>query len=85
MKSSEQGASTEALGNSLPLRSPARGAPPRCGPWLKPWRPQQWVKNGFIFAALIFLRASRAGTGCRQVLLAALVFCVVFQRHVCPE
>ena len=40
-------------------------------------RPQQWVKNGFIFAALIFSQSLTRWDRCRQVLLAALVFCLV--------
>jgi 4-hydroxybenzoate polyprenyltransferase len=40
-------------------------------------RPQQWVKNGFIFAALIFSQNLTRWDRCRQVLLAALVFCAV--------
>jgi len=40
-------------------------------------RPQQWVKNGFIFAALIFSQSLTRWGRCRQVLLAALVFCLV--------
>ena len=40
-------------------------------------RPQQWVKNGFIFAALIFSQSLTRWDRCRQVLLATLVFCMV--------
>jgi len=40
-------------------------------------RPQQWVKNGFVFAALIFSQSLTRWDRCRQVLLAALVFCLV--------
>jgi 4-hydroxybenzoate polyprenyltransferase len=40
-------------------------------------RPQQWVKNGFIFAALIFSQSLTRWDRCRHVLLAALVFCLV--------
>jgi 4-hydroxybenzoate polyprenyltransferase len=40
-------------------------------------RPQQWVKNGFIFAALIFSQSLTRWDRCRQVLLAALIFCLV--------
>ena len=40
-------------------------------------RPQQWVKNGFIFAALIFSQNLTRWDRCRQVLLAALLFCLV--------
>jgi 4-hydroxybenzoate polyprenyltransferase len=40
-------------------------------------RPQQWVKNGFIFAALIFSQSLTRWDRSRQVLLATLVFCLV--------
>ena len=40
-------------------------------------RPQQWVKNGFIFAALIFSQSLTRWDRCRQVILATLVFCLV--------
>ena len=40
-------------------------------------RPQQWVKNGFIFAALIFSQSLTRWDRCRQEVLAALVFCIV--------
>jgi 4-hydroxybenzoate polyprenyltransferase len=40
-------------------------------------RPQQWVKNGFIFAALIFSQSLTRRDRCWQVLLATLVFCMV--------
>jgi 4-hydroxybenzoate polyprenyltransferase len=40
-------------------------------------RPRQWVKNGFIFAALIFSQSLTRWDRCRQVLLATLVFCLV--------
>ncbi len=40
-------------------------------------RPQQWVKNGFILAALIFSQSLTRWDRCRQVLLATLVFCMV--------
>ena len=40
-------------------------------------RPQQWVKNGFVFAALIFSQSLTRWDRFRQVLLAALVFCLV--------
>jgi len=40
-------------------------------------RPQQWVKNGFIFAALIFSQSLTRWDRSRQVLLAVLVFCLV--------
>jgi 4-hydroxybenzoate polyprenyltransferase len=44
---------------------------------LETLRPQQWVKNGFVFAALIFSQSLTRWDRCRQVLLAALVFCLV--------
>jgi 4-hydroxybenzoate polyprenyltransferase len=40
-------------------------------------RPQQWVKNGFIFAALIFSQSLMRGDRVRRVLLATCAFCLV--------
>jgi 4-hydroxybenzoate polyprenyltransferase len=40
-------------------------------------RPQQWVKNGFIFAALIFSQSLARWDRCRLVLLAVVVFCLI--------
>lgn len=40
-------------------------------------RPQQWVKNGFIFAALIFSQSLMRWDRARLVLLATAVFCMV--------
>ena len=39
-------------------------------------RPAQWVKNGFVFAALIFSHNLLDGRRAGRVALAALVFCV---------
>jgi len=38
-------------------------------------RPQQWVKNGFVFAALIFSESLTRWDRCWKVTLAAVVFC----------
>jgi 4-hydroxybenzoate polyprenyltransferase len=40
-------------------------------------RPQQWVKNGFIFAALIFSQSLLDWHRTRRALLASAVFCLV--------
>jgi 4-hydroxybenzoate polyprenyltransferase len=40
-------------------------------------RPQQWVKNGFIFAALIFSQSLMRWDRVRTVLLATAAFCMV--------
>ncbi len=40
-------------------------------------RPQQWIKNGFVFAALIFSQSLTRWDRCSQVLLGALVFCFI--------
>jgi 4-hydroxybenzoate polyprenyltransferase len=40
-------------------------------------RPQQWVKNGFVFAALIFSRNLTDWQRSSRVALAALVFCLI--------
>ena len=44
---------------------------------LETLRPQQWVKNGFVFPALIFSQSLTRWESCRQVLLGALAFCLV--------
>jgi 4-hydroxybenzoate polyprenyltransferase len=62
---------------SLPVEAPTgdRGSTLRA--LVETLRPQQWVKNGFIFAALIFSQSLTRWDRCRQVILAALVFCLV--------
>lgn len=40
-------------------------------------RPAEWVKNGFVFAALIFSRNLRNWERTRLVALAAVVFCLI--------
>ena len=45
------------------------------GALLESLRPAQWVKNGFVFAALIFSRSLLNGHRVYLVTLAALVFC----------
>jgi 4-hydroxybenzoate polyprenyltransferase len=40
-------------------------------------RPQQWVKNGFVFAALIFSRSLTDWHRNTRVALAALLFCLI--------
>jgi 4-hydroxybenzoate polyprenyltransferase len=52
-----------------------RGFP--LGALLETLRPQQWVKNGFVFAALIFSQSLTRWDRCREVILAALVFCLI--------
>ena len=66
-----------SVGSAIRVESKA---PPRrstLGAVVETLRPQQWVKNGFIFAALIFSESLTRWDRCRQVLLAALVFCLV--------
>jgi 4-hydroxybenzoate polyprenyltransferase len=77
MMSSQQGANTDALETSLPVENPAPERTSTLRAVVETLRPQQWVKNGFIFAALIFSQSLTRWDRCRQVLLAALVFCVV--------
>ena len=62
--------SSSARSTALPRRSTLRAL-------VETLRPQQWVKNGFIFAALIFSQSLTRWDRCRQVLLAAVVFCLV--------
>ena len=44
---------------------------------LQSLRPQQWVKNGFVFAALIFSRGLMDWNRTWTVALAALIFCLI--------
>ena len=68
---------TNALETSLPAQSAAHHRSSTLWAVIETLRPQQWVKNGFIFAALIFSQSLTRWDRCRQVLLAALVFCLV--------
>lgn len=62
---------------SLPVRTTARGRSSTLGALLETLRPQQWVKNGFVFAALIFSQSLTRWDRCREVILGALVFCLI--------
>lgn len=69
--------------NAGPIEAPAsaeeRAAGSRSALWglIETLRPQQWVKNGFIFAALIFSESLTRWDRCGKVLSAAVVFCLV--------
>jgi 4-hydroxybenzoate polyprenyltransferase len=75
--SGQQGANTEALETSLPVKTTTPNRTSTIRALVETLRPQQWVKNGFIFAALIFSQSLTRWDRCRQVLLAALIFCLV--------
>jgi len=77
MISSPRGANTDALETSLPVESHATHRRSTLRAVVETLRPQQWVKNGFVFAALIFSQSLTRWDRCRQVLLAAAVFCLV--------
>jgi len=62
---------------SFPVETAARPRTSTLRALIETLRPQQWVKNGFIFAALIFSQSLTRWDRCRQVLLAAVVFCMV--------
>jgi len=62
---------------SLPVETTARGRSSTLEALLETLRPQQWVKNGFVFAALIFSQSLTRWDRCREVILAALVFCLI--------
>jgi len=47
------------------------------GALLESLRPQQWIKNGFVFAALIFSRSLTDWHRNTRVALAALLFCLI--------
>jgi len=48
-----------------------------CGGLLGSLRPQQWVKNGFVFAALIFSRSITDWHRNARVAAGALLFCII--------
>ncbi|HXW16351.1 MAG TPA: decaprenyl-phosphate phosphoribosyltransferase [Terriglobia bacterium] len=77
MISSPRGANTDALETSLPVESHATHRRSTLRAVVETLRPQQWVKNGFVFAALIFSQSLTRWDRCRQVVLAAAVFCLV--------
>jgi 4-hydroxybenzoate polyprenyltransferase len=77
MMSGQSGANSDALETSVPVESPATHRSSTLRAVVETLRPQQWVKNGFIFAALIFSQSLLRWDRCQQVLLAALVFCLV--------
>jgi len=58
-------------GDAPPLRRSGAGA------LLMSLRPMQWVKNGFVFAPLIFARGLTDGHQLLKVTLAASIFCLV--------
>lgn len=62
---------------SLPVETTTRGSSSTLVALLETLRPQQWVKNGFVFAALIFSQSLTRWDRCLRVTLAALVFCLI--------
>jgi len=72
-----QPASTDSLERPVSAEAAVTGHHSALWAVVETLRPQQWVKNGFIFAALIFSQSLARGDRCRRVLLAVLVFCLV--------
>ncbi|MGO8790923.1 MAG: decaprenyl-phosphate phosphoribosyltransferase [Terriglobia bacterium] len=62
---------------SVSVETTIRNRPSTLRALIETLRPQQWVKNGFIFAALIFSQSLMRWDRCRLVLLATIVFCLV--------
>jgi 4-hydroxybenzoate polyprenyltransferase len=77
MMPGQQGTDANSLETSLSVEGGVRPRRSTLRALVDAMRPQQWVKNGFIFAALIFSQSLTRWDRCRQVLLAALVFCLV--------
>ena len=59
------------------LEQPVRSAGSVLRGLLESLRPAQWVKNGFVFAALVFSRSLTDWHRTSLVMLAALVFCLI--------
>lgn len=62
---------------SAPARDAVQAASPKLLTLLEGLRPGQWVKNGFVFAALIFSRGIADWNRDRAVAFAAGIFCLV--------
>jgi 4-hydroxybenzoate polyprenyltransferase len=83
MMSGQPGANADSLETASPMAPPlpvettSRNRISTLRALVETLRPQQWVKNGFIFAALIFSQSLTRWDRCRQVLLAAAVFCMI--------
>lgn len=75
--SDDSGVGLNSSATSLSVEATTRNRTSSLRALIETLRPQQWVKNGFIFAALIFSQSLTRWDRCRQVLLAALVFCLV--------
>lgn len=66
----------DAPTTSLPVETMARRRGSTFTALLEELRPQQWVKNGFVFAALIFSQSLARHDRLVKVTLAAVVFCL---------
>ena len=67
----------EPPASSTPVVTPVRSHATTLGVLLEGLRPGQWVKNGFVFAALIFSRSLADGQRDLRVTLAAGIFCLI--------
>jgi 4-hydroxybenzoate polyprenyltransferase len=65
----------EAVGS--PPQASARAPTFACGGLVASLRPQQWVKNGFVFAALIFSRSITDWARITRVTEGAILFCLM--------
>jgi 4-hydroxybenzoate polyprenyltransferase len=77
MNSPQPGANTDSLETSVSVESATPNRSSTLRALVETLRPQQWVKNGFVFAALIFSQSLMRWDRVRLVLLAVLVFCMV--------
>lgn len=64
-----------ATSTSHEAAAQARGS--ALGALIESFRPAQWVKNGFVFAALVFSRSLTDWHRTSVVTLAALIFCLI--------
>jgi 4-hydroxybenzoate polyprenyltransferase len=66
-----------AIATSQPVETSAATSPSALAALAESLRPSQWVKNGFVFCALIFSRSLTDWHRTTLVTLAALLFCAV--------
>ncbi|MGH9470396.1 MAG: decaprenyl-phosphate phosphoribosyltransferase [Terriglobia bacterium] len=67
----------ESLTSPRVLEAPSKPEGLRLSPCIEALRPAQWVKNGFVFAALVFAERLADHRAVVATCLAALAFCAI--------